>query len=74
MSMEWVRRNYGVPAKKGGRVEYTGGGGSKLGTICGASGGHIRIRLDGQAFSMPYHPTWKIRYLPGEAVSSGGAL
>lgn len=63
MSIEWIRKNYGVPAKIGGRVEYTGGRIPQLGTITGAMGGHIRIKLDGDFGSNLYHPTWKLRYL-----------
>ncbi len=63
MSIEWVRETYGVPAKRGGRVEYTGGAKPVLGTIVGASGGHLSIRLDGGKHALPYHPTWKLRYL-----------
>ncbi|BCH20153.1 hypothetical protein [Mesorhizobium sp. L-2-11] len=63
MSIEWVRKTYGVPAKRGGRVEYKGEGKPELGTICGASGGHLSIRLDKAKHPMPFHPTWKLRYL-----------
>lgn len=63
MSLDWVRKSYGVPAKKGGRVEYTGHGKPQLGTITGARGVHVMIRLDGAKHAMPYHPTWKLRYL-----------
>lgn len=65
MSMESIRRNYGVPAKRGGRVEYTGGNsGPRLGTITSADGARLRIRLDGDDQALIYHPTWKLRYLP----------
>lgn len=63
MSMKWVRKNYRVPAKRGGRVRYTGCGRDELGTICSASGGRLNIRLDGVNHTMPFHPTWKIEYL-----------
>ena len=63
MSLEYVRKYYGVPAKRGGRVEYTGDDKPELGTICGASGAHLSIRLDGKKHPMPFHPTWKLRYL-----------
>lgn len=65
-AMEWVRKAYGVPANKGGRVEYTGRGKPEHGTITRASGGYLCIRLDGAKHSLPYHPTWKLRYLPEE--------
>jgi hypothetical protein len=70
VSFDWIRKNYGVPAKKGGRVEYTGdaAGAPKLGTITGAEGGHVMIKLDGQKNSLPYHPTWELRYLDAAAA------
>lgn len=63
MSIAWVRKHYQVPAKVGGRVEYTGDGKPELGTITGTLDGHLRVRLDGIKHSMPFHPTWKLRYL-----------
>jgi hypothetical protein len=63
MSFAYVRKYYGVPAKRGGRVEYTGCGKSELGTITSANGAHLNIRLDGVKHTMPFHPTWKLRYL-----------
>lgn len=63
MSIDWIRKNYQVPAKVGGRVEYTGGTTPCFGTITGACGGHLRIKLDGDLSSNPYHPTWELRYL-----------
>jgi hypothetical protein len=65
MSIDWVRKSYNVPAKRGGRVEYTGGKTPEFGTIVGARGGHLRIRLDGMHYThpLPFHPTWELRYL-----------
>lgn len=63
MSLDYIRSYYSVPARRGGRVEYTGGGKPQLGTITGASGVHIKIRLDGNKHANPYHPTWALRYL-----------
>jgi hypothetical protein len=63
MSLAWVRKYYGVPAKRGGRVEYTGDGKLELGTITGTCSGHLRVRLDGVKHTMPFHPTWELRYL-----------
>lgn len=61
--MEWVRRNYRVPARRGGRVEYLGNGSTIEGTIRSARGGYVYIQLDGDRHSLPFHPTWKLRYL-----------
>lgn len=69
MSLAWIRKNYRVPAKRGGRIEYTGERRSQLGTICGASGSHLSIRLDGARHTTPFHPTWEIRYLDETAVT-----
>ncbi|KHJ56266.1 hypothetical protein LA66_06750 [Aureimonas altamirensis] len=65
MSISYIREYYGVPAKRGGRIEYTGGKSPELGTIVGARGAHLRIRLDGMAYTHPlsFHPTYCIRYL-----------
>lgn len=67
MSMAWVRRSYRVPAKRGGRVEYSGEGKAELGKITSARGGRLWIRLDSVKHPMPFHPTWKLRYLAAEA-------
>ena len=69
MSMEYIRRFYHVPAKRGGRVEYTGCGSTELGTIRSARGSCLNIQLDGLRYAMPFHPTWELRYLP--AASTG---
>ena len=65
MTIAYVRKAYGVPAKRKGRVSYTGEGRVELGTITGACGSHLRVRLDGIKHSVPFHPTWKIEYLGG---------
>ncbi len=67
MSMQWVRSHYGVPAKRGGRVRYTGDRDPQLGTITGTRHGSLRIRLDGERHSMPFHPTWELEYLPNSS-------
>lgn len=65
MSMDYIRKTYDVPAKRGGRVEYTTSHGSKVtkGTITGARGGHLYIKLDGWNHSLRFHPTWNLKYL-----------
>lgn len=70
--MDWFRAQYSVPAKKGGRIEYTGDrkSGAKLGTITGTQGPRLLIRLDGEKHSNPYHPTWELRYLDAAATRS----
>lgn len=64
MTMEYIRTMYNVPAKCGGRVIYSGDGTRRHGTIRSASAGYVFVQLDGHKDSLPYHPTWKIEYLP----------
>lgn len=57
MSLDYIRNYYSVPAKRGMRVEYCGDDNvRRRGTITGASYAYVRIRLDGEKFSKPYHP------------------
>ncbi|TDB26820.1 hypothetical protein ATCM_03690 [Stenotrophomonas sp. ATCM1_4] len=66
--MEWVRKNYGVPAKRGGRVEYTGDGRPEPGTIISATpSGHLKVELDSRPRAVRLHPTWKLRYLDADS-------
>lgn len=65
-SMEYVRRSYRVPAKRGGRVVYTGEGSPKLGTIRSSSNGRLNIQLDGETRARKFHPTWELKYLETE--------
>lgn len=70
MTMDYINRHYQVPAKRGGRVKYTGGTkGPRFGTIKSAKGGYLRILLDGDKHAGTYHPTWKIEYLEETPVS-----
>lgn len=62
--MDYIRRSYAVPAKRGGRVKYTGGKEPRLGTIKGAVGARLSIQMDGDHYTQPYHPTWELEYLP----------
>ena len=63
--LEYIAKTYGVPAKHGQRIEYTGGPEPRQGVIVGAVNSYLRIRFDGEAktHNAPFHPTWKIRYL-----------
>lgn len=60
MSMDYVRRYYGVPAKRGGRIRFDYDGSE--GTITRATA-HIWVRFDGVKWSVPLHPTWMVTYL-----------
>lgn len=66
-SLCYVRWTYKVPARRGMRVRADG----NLGTITCGDGQYVRVRLDGEKRSLPYHPTWRMEYEPDEAVSHG---
>jgi hypothetical protein len=62
VSAKYVRDYYQVPAKRGMRVVADG----KPGVITGFAGPSIRVRLDGEKHSAPWHPTWRMQYLTGD--------
>lgn len=63
MTMEYIRETYGVPAKVGGRVLYTGGQTPEQGTIKAAKNARLMVQLDSKERPLPFHPTWKLEYL-----------
>ena len=66
-NLEYIRTTYGVPARIGGRITYTGGSPTpQKGTILGAENGKLRIKLDG-SISGVFHPTWMLTYDEKEA-------
>jgi hypothetical protein len=69
MSLDYIRNHYRVPAKVNGRVRYTWRG-DRFGTIVGADGGYLLVRLDGDQDAGIYHPTWEIEYLTDEEVTA----
>lgn len=64
MSLEYIRRTYKVPAKRGARVRYQGGQSEAMeGGITGSRNAYLRIRFDGHKRSLQCHPTWNMEYL-----------
>jgi hypothetical protein len=66
MSMEYIRKHYGVPAKRGARVMFAPYGNQYLsseGIITGSRGAHLRIRMGDEKKSGIYHPTCDLEYL-----------
>ncbi|MFD4855085.1 hypothetical protein [Streptomyces atratus] len=59
-SMEWIRRQYDVPARHKMRIEYDG----RAATIVGARGPYLRFRIDGEKRTTTSHPTYRIVYPP----------
>jgi len=72
MSMEYVRKYYGVPAHRGGRVIYTGDKIPKFGTITSSTRGRINVRFDGDSNVCHLHPTWEVEYQEGSRNSKNG--
>lgn len=58
MSVEYIRRVYEVPAKRGMRVTVNG----KPGVIASFRGAYIMVRFDGAKHSVPCHPQWEVQY------------
>lgn len=68
MSMEHIRATYGVPAKRGMQIIYTGDKEPRRGVISGTKNDYLRVMFDGEAHSDLLHPTWEIEYLTAEPV------
>lgn len=78
MSLEYIRRTYNVPAKRGGRIRYTDTQGVVFNcTITSARGGHLRVLVDdrvpGYRGRLNLHPTWNVEYLPAGLNLPDGA-
>ncbi|HEK2896805.1 hypothetical protein [Proteus terrae] len=60
---DYINETYGLNIKKGDRVRYTFGNGSKEGTIVGVHAANLKIKMDGDNYADIYHPTWELEYL-----------
>lgn len=60
-SLSYVREQYGVPAKRGMRVIHEG---RDHGIITCGTGAHVRVRFEGDKYSVPCHPL-SLDYLDG---------
>ncbi|ABD58287.1 hypothetical protein M609_gp078 [Mycobacterium phage Job42] len=58
---DWIRSNYGVPAKRGMRVIFDG----RPGRIVSVDGPYLMLHLDGDPWDWRtrVHPTWRMEYL-----------
>jgi hypothetical protein len=69
-SMEYIRKTYNVPAKRGARIRFQG---RKVGRILSARGPHLRVQWDGLPRRTGLiHPTWAVEYLPNAPAEAGG--
>lgn len=68
MSLQYIRKTYSVPAKRGMRIRYTDGAGVVWnGAITSAKGPHLRVLVDdrvpGYRGRLILHPTDSIEYI-----------
>ena len=66
MSLQYIRDTYGVPAKRGGRIEFKRENGAVFsGRITGSDGQYLSVRFDcfnTKNSAANLHPTYNIRY------------
>jgi hypothetical protein len=71
VSFDYVRKTYGVPAKRGMRVRFTTKHSDRFGTITRATH-YVWVRFDGSRGELPVHPTDPyLTYSPAEGRESG---
>ena len=65
MSMAIVRKYYGVPEKRGGKIIYRPNDPAfrLIGKILSSDGSHLFVRFDHSCERIRLHPTWEIQYL-----------
>ena len=65
MSMDYIRRTYGVPAKRGAQILFRGviGQAGITGVVIGTRGHYLRVRMDATCLTWTLHPTWEVEYL-----------
>jgi hypothetical protein len=68
MSMDYIRRAYKVPAKRGMTVTIVGDGARIQARIVGSRGQYLRLWIPGGKRSHLYHPTDALEY-PAAACS-----
>lgn len=63
MSLEAIRRRYGVPATRGRRVKFEG----RVAIITSAEGYYLRMKFLGadKTHGAPFHPLWHIDWMDG---------
>ena len=75
MTLACIRNAYGVPARRGTRIRFSGRADSLPieGTITSAAGSTLRVHFDGEPRLRRrfLHPTWKIDYLPPVPTGNG---
>lgn len=62
-NLEYIRKTYGVPAKRGMMISVYGDDGCITGANCN---GHLLVKFLGFSFSSPCHQTWRVKYYDNE--------
>jgi hypothetical protein len=68
VSLDYIRSYYAAPAKRRGRVRFTGCSPAQDGTILGAKGQYLSVRFDDGRKGI-LHPTWEVEYLDAAEVT-----
>ncbi len=56
-----IRKNRNMPFLKVGMQIYSNHS-YRFGKVTGTRGGYLLIRMNGDKFSCPYHPTWNLTF------------
>jgi len=73
MSLDYIRKAYGVPAVRGGRIKFQPCSGiAKEGFVVAAQGKYIRVRFSDMRRTVLLHPTWNVEYLESEIKQAEG--
>lgn len=64
MSLEYIRKTYGVPVALNADVIYTGGKKPQLGRIIGTRGRYLNVQFfnGSRPYSLIIHPTWRLQF------------
>jgi hypothetical protein len=70
---DYINRTYGLSLERGTRVRYTGGRGSRIGSVSCSDGQHIRILFDDcEEDEGPFHPTWELDVIAKPEPANNG--
>jgi len=72
MSLDYIRKAYGVPVSRGCRIKFTPCTGiAKDGFVVAARGKYIRVRFADMRRTVLLHPTWNVEYLESNNQTEG---
>lgn len=65
MTLQYIRKAYGVPAKRFARIRFQG----QPGSIVGSRYQYLEVKLDDEKRVRVIHPTWEVEYLDAQATA-----